>query len=225
MNFYLTCCVEWGLDLNGGCGFKSVSSEKFSIMITGSSHGYCSAYSGLRQSDPLSSFLFAIVGEAFTTAGEASLISGFTPAPNAPTATHLQFIDYTIIFCAAEENQVKNVLAIIWCFEVVSGLTINLKKSALIGVLANESQLESFAEVMGSKVGSLPSSYLGLPLSIGSISKSLWNPMVERIELKLASWEAKCLSFRGRVTIIKLALANLVVYFMSLFKCPMSIAN
>lgn len=35
------------------------------------------------------------------------------------------------------------------------------------------------AEIMGCKVGRLPSSYLGLPLCHGSVSKSLWDPVLE----------------------------------------------
>lgn len=58
----------------------------------------------------------------FTVVGEAHLNSGFIPAANAPLITHLQFADDTIIFCRAEEDQVKNFLAIIGCFEAVSGL-------------------------------------------------------------------------------------------------------
>lgn len=43
----------------------------------------------------------------------------------------------------------------------------------------------------------------------------------ERVEVKLASWKAKCISMGGRVTLIQSALANLPVYFMSPLKCPM----
>lgn len=88
----------------------------------------------------------------------------------------------------------KNVLAIISCFEVISGLKVNLSKSALIGISIEECNLLYLTDILDCKVASLPSSYLGLPLCIGLVSKSLWNPVVERVEFKLASWKAKCLS-------------------------------
>ena len=75
-----------------------------------------------------SPFLFDIVVEALCrmtfVAGEANLITGFKLAVNGPTITHLQFVDDTIIFCDAKEEQIKNVVAILRCFEVVLGLKV-----------------------------------------------------------------------------------------------------
>lgn len=65
---------------------------------------------------------------------DANLISGFCPAPSAPSVSHLQFADDTIIFFEAFEEQVKNVKAIMLCFEAVFGLKVNFFKSELIGV-------------------------------------------------------------------------------------------
>ena len=50
-------------------------------------------------------------------------------------------------------------------FEAISGLKINLHKSEpiLVGVVPN---FEDLARVLGCKVGSLPSCYLGLPLGV-----------------------------------------------------------
>ena len=42
-------------------------------------------------------------------------------------------------------------------------------------------------DFVGCIAGSLPSSYLGLPLCIGVASKSLWSPELERLEKKLSN--------------------------------------
>lgn len=80
-------------------------------MINGSPHGYFPARRSLRLGDPLSPFLFVIAGEALsrmlTVARDAYLISGFKPALIGPRIVHLQFADDTIVFCGAEERQVK----------------------------------------------------------------------------------------------------------------------
>lgn len=193
---------------------ECVSLARFSVMINGFPHGFFPPQRGLRLGDPLSPFLFAIVGEALSMmidiAGEASLIDGFKPALTVPRITHLQFADDTIIFCGAEEEQVKNVVAILRCFEAISGLKVNLAKSSA----TEESTLDWLVDIMGCKVDSLPSCYLGLPLCQGTIPKSLWNLVVDRVEFKLASWRAKCLSLARRVTLIKSVLTNLPIYFM-----------
>lgn len=76
---------------------------------------------------------------------------------------------------------------------------------------------------MGCKVISLSTSYLGLLLCVGKTSKALLNPVVERLEQRLASWKAKYLSSGSRISLIQSALADLPIYFMSIFKCPASI--
>ena len=48
-------------------------------------------------------------------------------------------------------------------FEACSGLKINLEKSELIPI-GDVHNREEFAEVLGYKVGTLPTTYLGLPL-------------------------------------------------------------
>ena len=67
--------------------------------------------------------------------------------------------------------------------------------------------------------------YLGLPLGAKFKDKSIWNPILEKIERKLAGWKKLYLSKGGRVTLIKSTLSNLPTYFLSLFPIPASVAN
>lgn len=100
--------------------------------------------------------------------------------------TPLQFADDTLIFGAAKENEVKNVIVVLRCYEVVSGLKVNVYKSSLIRVVVDPLITHLLADVMGCRVGSIPRTYLGLPLSWGSVPKSLWNPVVEsRIQTRV----------------------------------------
>lgn len=113
---------------------ECISSVWFSILINGSLKG---AQRGLRQGNPLSSFLLVIIGEALShmvsKAALADMVRGFKPAPHAPLISYLQFADDTIIFCKADEDQVKNVKTILLCFEAVSGMKVNFFKSELLG--------------------------------------------------------------------------------------------
>lgn len=71
-------------------------------------------------------------------------------------------------------------------------------------------------------VGSLPTIYLGLPLGARHHSIAIWRPVIERFEAKLTRWKSKILSSGGRVTMIKLVLESLPVYFM-LFEMPQGV--
>ena len=46
--------------------------------------------------------------------------------------------------------------------------------------------VHALAEILGCKVGTLPMSYLGKPLGASHNSPSIWNPILEKIEQKLA---------------------------------------
>ena len=107
------------------------------------------------------------------TASNANLIKGFRPSNGAQEISRLQFADDTLFFCDANETQILNIKVIIFCFEAVSGLRINFFKSETIGVRVNENRLAMLADIFGCKVGSLPFSYLGLPLCHGTPTKIL----------------------------------------------------
>ena len=42
------------------------------------------------------------------------------------------------------------------------------------------------AEILGYRIGSLPMTYLGMPLGASHKSPSIWNPILENIQRKLA---------------------------------------
>ena len=114
-------------------------------------------------------------------------------------------------------------MVLIW-FEVVSGLKVNWGKSELVavGVVHN---MDLLVAVLGYKQGSLPMKYLGLPLGAKFKDKSIWNPIIEKMERKLAGWKKLYLSKGGRFTLIKSTLSNLPTYFLSLFPILASVAN
>ncbi|CAN1781905.1 Putative ribonuclease H protein At1g65750 [Linum perenne] len=132
---------------------------------------------------------------------------------------HILYADDTLVFCDAEESQVRYLLAGLICFECISGLKINIHKSTMfaVGEVVNASYL---AEVFGCELGTLPACYLGLPLGDRVSSGSIWTPVVERVERRLGSWKAKWLSSGAHLTLIKSVLASLPTYHLSLLKAP-----
>jgi hypothetical protein len=87
------------------------------------------------------------------------------------------------------------------------------------------SDLDSLAEIMGCKTAQLLMNYLGLPLSAKFKSKAIWDPILEKMEHKLAGWKRMYLSKGGRLTLIKSTLSSLPTYFLSLFPIPVAVAS
>ena len=57
--------------------------------------------------------------------------------------------------------------------------------------------------VLGCKQGTLPMKYLGLPLGAKFKNKTIWNPILEKMERRLVGWKRLYLSKGDRVTLIK----------------------
>ena len=107
-------------------------------------------------------------------------------------------------------------------FEAVSGMKINLNKSEIlpIGPVAN---MEELAIELGCKVGSLPTTYLGLPLGAKHKALSVWDSVEERFRKRLASWKLQYISKGGRATLIRSSLSSLPIYHLSLFRAPLKV--
>ena len=99
-------------------------------------------------------------------------------------------------------------------FEATSGLLINLNKSEILPVGRVENA-ELLAAELGCKVGSLPSTYLGLPLGASHKSVMVWDGMEERMRKRLALWKRQFISKGGRITLIRSTLASMPTYLMS----------
>ena len=67
--------------------------------------------------------------------------------------------------------------------------------------------------------------YLGLPLGATHKEETIWNPILEKMERRLAGSKRMYLSKRGKVTLIKSTLSSLPTYFLSLFPVPIKVAN
>ena len=78
---------------------------------------------------------------------------------------------------------------------------------------------------LGCRIGSLPSSYLGLPLGVGHKAVIVWDSVEERMRKRLALWKISYISKGGRITLIKSSLASLPLYQMSLVRMLVSMAK
>ena len=141
-----------------------ISTTSFFVLVNGTSSSFFQSSRDLRQGDPLSPCLFVIAMEALRCLLRKAISGGFLLACKArgrggerAQVSHLLFIDDTLVFCGASQDQVTYLSWILMWFEAISGLRINLDKNELIPVGSVENT-EALAIEIGCKVGSLPSS-------------------------------------------------------------------
>ena len=203
--------LEKAYDMLGRFGFGSkwrgwiwecISSTSFSILVNGSHLSLFIASRGLRQGDPLSPFLFTLVVEVLGTllskAKEMRLIEGFEVGSNGEAITHLQFADDTILFTFARWEEIIVLKRVLRCFQLVSGLKINLSKSFLVGVGSMEDHIALMARRLHCQVSQLPFQHLGMPVGGTPSRKAMWTLVIENFERKLSKWKSQCLSLGGK---------------------------
>lgn len=99
--------------------------------------------------------------------------------------SHLLFADDAHLLCGVDEDQLINLWVVLLCFEVITGLKINLGKSELISVEGVEN-IDNLATILSCNVGSLPATYLGLPLGSHFKDIKMWDPVAEKVERRLS---------------------------------------
>ncbi|WKA05074.1 hypothetical protein VitviT2T_023059 [Vitis vinifera] len=149
-------------------------------------HGFFQSSRGLRQGDPFSPYLFVIAMEVFSCfikrAVDGGFLSGWTVKGRSEEGvqiSYLLFVDDTLVFCQASQDQLTYLSWFLMWFEAVLWLRINLEKSELIPIGRVEN-IDDLTMDFGYRVGSLPSTYLGLSLGAPFKLVTIWDGVEER---------------------------------------------
>ena len=164
-------------------------------MVSGSLADFFRSLRELRQGDSLSPMGFIIIinfiffmMEIFRKMSKQvkgdGLLRGFRSDgrwDGGECVLHLLFVNDTILFYDADPT----CLDATTLFQAVTGLKVNVLKSetVLIGEVNN---VHALVEILGCRIETLPMSYLGMPLGASHKSSTIWNPILEKIEWKLA---------------------------------------
>nr|GFB75829.1 hypothetical protein [Tanacetum cinerariifolium] len=81
---------------------------------------------------------------------------------DALTISHLFYADDAIFIGKWSKENLKGILNILNCFSLLSGMTINLKKSHILGLGIRESTASEAAASLGCSVMKTPFNYLGI---------------------------------------------------------------
>ncbi|XP_020262172.1 uncharacterized protein LOC109838113 [Asparagus officinalis] len=201
-----------------------LSSSKSAVLVNGSPTKFFHCHRGLKQGDPLSPLLFLLVADVLkkmiSYSASAGDLSDLKLKGELNNIRMLQFADDTIVFSRASSEDMNTLKAILLIFANISGLRVNSNKSYLYYLGRFPGRKHLLARALSCSVGSLPFSYLGLPLKKGSLSRREWQPLLDSFSKKLSLWKNKNLSIGGRLTLVNSVLSSIPLYYTSFFKLP-----
>ncbi|XP_071738879.1 uncharacterized protein [Rutidosis leptorrhynchoides] len=99
--------------------------------------------------------------------------------------SHLQYADDTIFFGAWSEGNIRDLMKLLKCFELTSGLKDYFHKSNLIGIGVEKIEVENMARKFCCKVRTTPFIYLGLPVDGNMKKEESWKPVLNKFEKRL----------------------------------------
>jgi hypothetical protein len=203
------------------------SSAFFSILVNGVPSKPFSPSRGICQGDPLSPFLFILLAEGLGRYIKASVLEGSLkglPLHNLqPAPSHSQFVDDTLLLNSPMAQEAQKLNSILADFIEASGMSLNLDKSKLYFFNTPPSVQRHISRLLGIPRSSLPSNYLGIPLSGAAASNISWDNLLLSISNQLSNWTFRPLNIASRLVLLKSILQALPTYLFTGLAAPKNV--
>jgi len=146
------------------------------------------------------------------------------PIPTTSTCDFpvVQYADDTLIILDGDARQLFFLKSLITSFYLITGLKVNYCKSMMVPINVSEGKLDNLAATFGCSKGTLPFTYLGLPLGTERPRAEHFMPMVSKCEKRLIG-TSSFLNLAGRLQITNAVLSALPTFFMCSLKIPKGI--
>ena len=110
----------------------------------------------------------------------------------------IQYVDDTILIMEADIDQLVCLKEILNKFAISTGLVVNYGKSMMVPINVHPDRMQVLASVFGCSIGSMPFTYLGLPMGTTKPKMEDLSPIMDRMERRLNACSS-LLSYSGRL--------------------------
>ena len=202
---------------------ECVETASYSIKLNTGIHGYFEGKRGLRQGDPLSPLLFVICMEMLSrmlVKETANSVFHFHQHCKALKLSHLIFADDIVFFCRGDAGSVGVLMKCLKDFERMSGLSVNVGKSAIFTASVSDAEHDLLVSATGFQVGAFPFRYLGIPINPHGLRAIDYNTLLDKVCSNLNVWAKKLISFAGRREMIVTVLQGKGGFWLSILPVP-----
>ncbi|XP_021855317.1 uncharacterized protein [Spinacia oleracea] len=230
--------LEWSFIRETLLGFKfpngmvnlimnCVSSPIISVLWNGEVTKDFRPSRGIRQGDPLSSYLFVLCLERLSLMIEEhvkqNLWAPLKLSKNI-SLSHIFYADDVFLFGTANVENLDVMMDVLNNFGNASGLRINLAKSSLIFPSnMNHILRTDLSSKYNLKTSSSFGKYLGVQISSNRLKLSNYSDLLQKTTDRIRGWQAKLLNMAGRCTLIKSVLSSYPVYAMQTALLPFNV--
>lgn len=136
------------------------------------------------------------------------------------TVSHLQYADDTIIFLHNDSASVKGIKRVLQSFFILTGLKVNFHTSHLYGFHEDICNLHNWASILGCQVGGDSINYLGADICASPKLVKFWDPLIQKLQGKLALWKGRLTNQAGKTVLLKAAFDSMPIYWYNLYLMP-----
>eukprot|EP00253_Pinus_taeda_P031168 PITA_31168 len=211
--------INWIMEL--------VSGAFFSIMLNGGPLQPFLPSRGISQGDPLSPFLFVIMaeglGRSISQEIQTNQLKGIKAMHQGPIVTHQQFVDDTMLMGTPTIKEAQTFNKVLSTFSDASGMEINLTKSKLFFFNTSIPVQRNLNKILKIQRNSLPTKYLGIPLSEHAPKAANWEDLLNKMKARLSGWTHRALNMASRLVLVKSVLQTMPAYMLSALAAPKSV--
>jgi hypothetical protein len=136
----------------------------------------------------------------------------------------VQYADDTLLIMEACPLQLVALRAIVNTYAASTWLKVDYSKSCMYPINISEQRLNHLASTFSCQNGSMPFTYLGLPLSLTQPSIQDCMPLVHRMERRLIG-TSMFLTQGGKLQMVNSVLSSLATYYTCSIKVPITILH